>query len=145
MVARAVATAALLAAPAAAAAVHVVADPWAHGGALGLLVPGHGVTVTRAAALAELAKQRPPAGVEVYIALPPPGRTHNIRRYPIAVVGPATRACSPRRDPGSRPRLDPRPRPALLAGRREPAAPPCNGSTGGSTRPTTRETAGSSS
>ena len=88
MVASAVASAALVAAPAAAAAVHVVADPWAHGGALGLLVPGHGVTVTRADALAELAKQRPPAGVDVYVALPPPGRTHNISLYPIAVVGP---------------------------------------------------------
>ncbi len=66
---------------------HVVADPWAHGGALGLLVPGDGVTVTRAGALAVIAKQRPPAGVEIYVALPPPGRTHNIRRYPIAVVG----------------------------------------------------------
>ncbi len=88
MVASAVATAALVAAPAAAAQVQVVADPWAHGGGLGLLVAGHGVTVTRAAALAELAKQRPPAGVEVYVALPPAGRTHNIRLYPIAVVGP---------------------------------------------------------
>ena len=88
MVAGAVATAALVATPTAAAGIHVVPDPWAHGGALGLLVPGHGVTVTQAAALAELSKQRPPAGVEVYVALPPPGRTHNIRRYPIAVVGP---------------------------------------------------------
>ncbi len=88
MVASAVATAALVAAPAAVAQVRVVAEPWAHGGALGLLVPGDGVTVTRAGALAELAKQRPPAGVEVYVALPPPGRSHNIRRYPIAVVGP---------------------------------------------------------
>ena len=88
MVASAMASAALVATPAAAAAVHVVADPWAHGGALGLLVPGHGVTVTRADALAELAKQRPPARVDVYVALPPPGRTHNIKLYPIAVVGP---------------------------------------------------------
>ena len=87
MVATAIAIAALVLAPAAGAQVHVVADPWAHGGALGLLVPGHGVTVTRTGALAELAKQRPPAGVEIYVALPPPGRTHNIRRYPIAVVG----------------------------------------------------------
>ncbi len=77
-----------MAAPAAVAGVHVVVDPWSHGGALGLLVPGHGVTVTRAGALAELAKQRPPAGVDVYVALPPPGRSHNVRRYPIAVVGP---------------------------------------------------------
>ncbi|MGZ4395410.1 MAG: hypothetical protein ACXVZ2_08630 [Gaiellaceae bacterium] len=81
------AIAALVLAPAAGAQVHVVADPWAHGGAIGLLVPGDGVTVTRAGALAELAKQHPPAGAEVYLALPPPGRTHNIRRYPIAVVG----------------------------------------------------------
>lgn len=87
MVASAAAAAALVATPTAAADVHVVADPWAHGGALGLLVPGHGVTVTRAGALAELARQRPPAGVEVYVALPPPGRSHNVRRYPIAVVG----------------------------------------------------------
>ena len=87
MVASAMAIAALVLAPAAGAQVHVVADPWARGGALGLLVPGHGVTVTRAGALAELAKQRPPAGAEVYLALPPPGRTHNVRRYPIAVVG----------------------------------------------------------
>jgi hypothetical protein len=83
-----VATVALVLVHTASAQVHVVADPWAHGGALGLLVPGDGVTVTRAGALAELAKQRPPAGAEVYLALPPPGRTHNIRRYPIAVVGP---------------------------------------------------------
>ena len=87
MVATAMAIAALVLAPAAGAQVHVVADPWAHGGAIGLLVPGDGVTVTRAGALAELAKQHPPAGAEVYLALPPPGRTHNIRRYPIAVVG----------------------------------------------------------
>jgi hypothetical protein len=80
--------AALVAPATAAAQVHVVADPWAHGGALGLLVAGQGVTVTRADALAELAWQRPPAGVQVYIALPPPGRSHNVRRYPIAVVGP---------------------------------------------------------
>jgi hypothetical protein len=80
--------AALVAPPIAAAQVHVVADPWAHGGALGLLVAGQGVTVTRAGALAELARQRPPAGVQVYVALPPPGRSHNVRRYPIAVVGP---------------------------------------------------------
>ncbi len=80
--------AALVAPATAAAQVHVVADPWAHGGALGLLVAGQGVTVTRAGALAELARQRPPAGVQIYVALPPPGRSHNVRRYPIAVVGP---------------------------------------------------------
>jgi hypothetical protein len=88
MVASGAAMVALVAPAAAAAQVHVVVDPWGHGGALGLLVPGHGVTVTRAGALAELARQRPPAGVQVYVALPPPGRSHNVRRYPIAVVGP---------------------------------------------------------
>src|SRR6185437_3838657 len=25
--------------------------------------------------------------VTIYVSLPPPGRTHNVRRYPIAVVG----------------------------------------------------------
>jgi len=87
MVASAAVIAALVGAPAVRAQVHVVADPWAHGGAIGLLVPGHGVTVTRAGALAELAKQRPPAGTAVYVALPPSGTSHNVRRYRIAVVG----------------------------------------------------------
>ena len=126
MVASAAAIAALVVAPAAAAGVHVVADPWAHGGALGLLVPGHGVTVTRAGALAELAQQRPPAGTEVYVALPPPGRSHNVRRYPIAVVGPGFAGLltsSATRIPGLR--LDQRPRPPLVAARLATRARPC--------------------
>ena len=88
MVASAATVTALVLPGAAGAGVHVVADPWAQGGALGLLVPGHGVTVTRAGALAELERQQPPAGVEVYLSLPPPGTSHNVRRYRIAVVGP---------------------------------------------------------
>jgi hypothetical protein len=56
-------------------------------GAQGLLVPGHGVTVTRAGALASLRGQTGPKGTTVYVTLPPPGRTHNVHRYPIAVTG----------------------------------------------------------
>ncbi len=56
-------------------------------GAVGLLVPGQGATVTRAEALRALRGQSGPAGTTVYVTLPPPGRTHNTRRYPITVVG----------------------------------------------------------
>jgi cytochrome c551/c552 len=85
-------------------------DPaqYAGRGAVGLMVPGGGGTVTRAGALAafERGKVRHallggvPGGkvrvlpsssagtrVTVYVALPPPGRTPNHTRYPIAVVG----------------------------------------------------------
>jgi hypothetical protein len=75
----------------------------------GLLVPGEGATVTRRGALASLlhgemgnslvdeglpgGKPRislasRPARTTFYVALPPPGRHHNVMRYPIAVVGP---------------------------------------------------------
>jgi hypothetical protein len=57
------------------------------GGARGLLVPGHGVTVTRAGALDALRGQTGPSGTTVYVTLPPPGRSHNVRRYPVTVVG----------------------------------------------------------
>jgi hypothetical protein len=78
----------------------------------GLLVVGSGSTVTRRAALAALVrgelgnalihgglpKGKPllalsqrPARVTFYVALPPPGRHHNIDRYPIAVIGPGYR------------------------------------------------------
>jgi hypothetical protein len=78
----------------------------------GLLVVGAGSTVTRRAALANLlagklgqsnigaglpggkpaiSLARRPARVTFYVALPPPGRHHNVRRYPIAVVGPGYR------------------------------------------------------
>jgi hypothetical protein len=76
-------------------------------GAVGLLVPGAGSTVTRAGALSSLVRGkvvssllggkatgpttirlvRHPGPVTIYVSLPPPGRSHNTRRYPIAIVG----------------------------------------------------------
>jgi hypothetical protein len=101
------------AAPAHAARVAVVVtDPfplerYAAAGAVGLLVPGAGSTVTREGALASLVRgkvrnalvgglptgkvlirpARRPGAVTIYVALPPPRATHNVRRYPIAIVG----------------------------------------------------------
>jgi hypothetical protein len=69
------------------AAAGVVVGPAPPGGAQGLLVPGVGPTVTRAEALALLRGQSGPPGTTVYVTLPPPGRSHNTRRYPISVVG----------------------------------------------------------
>ncbi|HZO50183.1 MAG TPA: hypothetical protein VFB26_08560 [Gaiellaceae bacterium] len=77
-------------------------------GAVGLLVPGAGASVTRAGALSSLVRgrvvtsllggvatgaptirlARTPAATTIYVTLPPPGRTHNVRRYPLAIVGP---------------------------------------------------------
>jgi hypothetical protein len=75
----------------------------------GLLVPGEGATVTAANALASLLHgemgnavlhggrpagkpkitlARRPARTTFYVSLPPLDRTHNVVRYPIAVVGP---------------------------------------------------------
>jgi hypothetical protein len=75
----------------------------------GLLVAGEGATVSRRGALASLltgevgnavlhggvprgepkiSLARHPARTTFYVALPPPGRHHNVVRYPIAVVGP---------------------------------------------------------
>jgi cytochrome c551/c552/predicted small lipoprotein YifL len=85
-------------------------DPavYASRGAVGLLVPGTGGTVTRSSALASLERGKvthallggtphgrvlfrpsaaPGSEVTIYVALPPPGRTANHRRYPVAVVG----------------------------------------------------------
>jgi hypothetical protein len=84
-------------------------DPqqYAGRGAIGLFVPGAGATVTRRAALASLVRGKvepsvlggTPSGkplislgrrtgaVTLYVALPPPGRHGNTRRYPIAIVG----------------------------------------------------------
>ena len=78
-------------------------------GAIGLLVPGAGSTVTRAGALSSLVRgkvvssllggkatgkplirlsgQAETAAVTIYVTLPAPGRSHNTRRYPIAIVG----------------------------------------------------------
>ncbi|MDP9231258.1 MAG: hypothetical protein M3O73_00655 [Actinomycetota bacterium] len=77
----------------------------------GLLVPGQGATVTRRGAFASLVRGKMensliggvpggkplispanrPAHITFYVALPPPGRQHNVVRYPIAVVGPGYR------------------------------------------------------
>ena len=83
-------------------------ERYAEQGAVGLLVPGAGPMVTREGALAALVRGRvrssllpggpagppllelggPPRPVTVYVSLPPPGRSENDVRYPIAVVGP---------------------------------------------------------
>ncbi len=104
---------AALAAPARAQATAVVVvapfDParYAQRGAVGLFVPGSGETATRRAALASLVRgkvepsslggvpggrpliaiSKRPAAITMYVALPPPGRHANTRRYPIAIVG----------------------------------------------------------
>ncbi|HYY04366.1 MAG TPA: c-type cytochrome [Gaiellaceae bacterium] len=85
-------------------------DParYAERGAVGLMVPGIGATVTRASALAALERgkatntrlggtphgrilvrpsKEPGSQVTLYVSLPPPGRTPNQHRYPVAVVG----------------------------------------------------------
>ncbi len=101
---------ALLAAAPAQAGVRVVApfDPaeYADRAAVGLLVPGAGPTVTRESALAALLRGKlehgllggiaagenrielgAPGGPEILVSLPPPGRTDNDVRYPIALLG----------------------------------------------------------
>jgi mono/diheme cytochrome c family protein len=101
---------ALLAAAPAQAGVRVVEsfDPadYADEAAVGLLVPGAGPTVTREAALAALLRGKlehgllggiasgengielgGPGGPEILVSLPPPGRSDNDVRYPIALVG----------------------------------------------------------
>jgi hypothetical protein len=100
------------AAPAAQRVAVVVLPPFppasfADRGAVGLLVPGAGSTVTRAGALSSLVRgkvvssllggtsagapviglSRRPAAVTVYVSLPPRGRHRNVARYPIAIVG----------------------------------------------------------
>jgi cytochrome c551/c552 len=87
-----------------------VFDPaqYAGRGAVGLLVPGVGNTVTRAGALASLERGKvrhallggtphgkvlvrpsktPGTELTIYVSLPPPGTTSNHRRYPVAAVG----------------------------------------------------------
>ena len=75
----------------------------------GLVVPGEGATVSRRSALASLLRgelgnalvngglpggtarislAHRTAQITFYVALPPPGKHHNVVRYPIAVVGP---------------------------------------------------------
>ena len=101
---------ALLAAAPAQAGVRVVEpfDPadYADRAAVGLLVPGAGPTVTREAALAALLRGKlehgllggiapgenrielgAPGAPEILVSLPPPGRSDNDVRYPIALLG----------------------------------------------------------
>ncbi len=101
---------ALLVAAPAQAGVRVVApfDPaeYADRAAVGLLVPGAGPTVTREAALAALLRGKlehgllggiapgenrielgAPGEPEILVSLPPPGRSDNDVRYPIALLG----------------------------------------------------------
>ena len=101
---------ALVVAAPAEAGVRVVApfDPadYADRAAVGLLVPGAGPTVTREAALAALVRGKlehdllggiapgetlielgAAAGPEILVSLPPPGRSENDTRYPIALLG----------------------------------------------------------
>jgi hypothetical protein len=78
----------------------------------GLLVAGSGATISRRGALASLLSgelghalvnggvpggpavitlANEPARITFYVALPPPGKHHNVQRYPIAVAGPGYR------------------------------------------------------
>jgi hypothetical protein len=80
---------------------------YAAAGAVGTMVPASGSKVSRESALASLLRGKlensllggrpsgkrlitvggPPAPVTIYVSLPPSGPHHNLRRYPIAVVG----------------------------------------------------------
>jgi hypothetical protein len=76
--------------------VRVVRSVSGAGGAVGLLVPAAGRTVSRSGALRTLrdylgCRARPPCRVRILLTLPPPGTHHNVRRYRIAVVGPGYR------------------------------------------------------
>ena len=82
---------------------------YADRGAVGLLVPGAGSTVSRERALASLVRGRvvsslvdldgtaaielsdSPSTTTIYVSLPPPGSHHNVTRYPVAIVGPGYR------------------------------------------------------
>lgn len=86
-------------------------DPadYAATGAVGLLVPGAGSSVSRERALASLVRGKvvsslvgldgdvalklgdAPSETTIYVALPPPSSHHNVVRYPVAVVGPGYR------------------------------------------------------
>ena len=110
------------------------ASQYAGRGAVGLLVPGAGSTVSRERALASLVRgrvvsslvgldgnvvlllARKPAETTIYVSLPAKGTHHNVVRYPIAIVGPrykglltsdSTRSTASSRWPTSRRRLRP--------------------------------------
>src|SRR6185312_6131607 len=111
-----VATGLALALPTSAAAKRLVAvrvvpvfapKLYASRGAVGTMVPASGSTVSRETALASLTRGKlenallggkpkgrplirlggPPSETTIYLALPPPGKHHNLARYPIAIVG----------------------------------------------------------
>ena len=144
-------------------------EVWAQAGrgAAGLIVPGAGASVTREQALQSLTTGRSisglagkedreplieiatrPAALTIYVALPPPGRQHNVTRYPVAIVGggfrgilhsPSTRLPGSSRSPTSRrrPSTWSRAENRCSTSGRE-ARPRCASSTGSSPEHTTR-------
>jgi hypothetical protein len=103
--------------PAASAARHSVTvvvaselslDEAASGGAVGLMIPGAGSSVSRESALASLVRGKvenallggkpsgkpkitlggPRGDITIFVTLPPPGKHHNVLRYPITITGP---------------------------------------------------------
>ena len=102
---------------------------YADRGAVGLLVPGAGSTVTRAGALSSLVRGKVVSSLlggksdrdaadpavaatplprdPIYVIAAAAGRSHNTRRYPIAIVGGGYRGLlASRHDAHPRPRLD---------------------------------------
>lgn len=83
--------------PASAASVRVVTKPpfrvaqAAHRGAVGLMVPGKGPTVSREEtlhALRDIPLCRRNCRVTIWVSVPPKGERHNVTRYPVAIFGP---------------------------------------------------------
>ena len=151
-------------------------EVWAQAdrGAIGLFVPGAGATVTREQALrslttgrsvsgprrqagpraADRGSRREPGPLTIYVALPPPGRHHNVTRYPVAIVGggfrgildsPSTRLpglvsiadvapTAVALEQGTKPVLGFRPGNAAVAARTRPAADPRTRLPGGRNR-----------
>jgi hypothetical protein len=64
-------------------------ETYANRGAVGLLVPGKGPTVSRQETLDALGSSSCRAGcpIRIVVSIPPPGEHHNITRYQIAIVG----------------------------------------------------------
>jgi hypothetical protein len=82
-------TALLAAPPARADHVRIRVGELPEGGAAGLLIAGRGKTVSGADAakvLAKVPRGRCPCPITIYLTLPRE-RVHNVRRYPIAIVG----------------------------------------------------------
>jgi hypothetical protein len=75
---------------------HFAPSEFAGRGAVGLIVPGRGPTVTRRETLdllgldrlhAPACASRRPCPVEIFVELPPDRELHNVERYSIAIVG----------------------------------------------------------